>query len=155
MKAFGKLPLFALLLFAAFGCASTTVTGVWTDENYKQTPIQTMMVIGVAKNPRNRNIFESAMVAELEKYGVKAIPSTKVLGDQEINKETVAAAAEKSGVQTVLVTRLVAIKNEQVYHPPHLTESLILITAVGIPIIRTCMITLTRRVTRRHIRMFF
>lgn len=124
MKAFGKLPLFALLLFAAFGCASTTVTGVWTDENYKQTPIQTMMVIGVAKNPRNRNIFESAMVAELEKYGVKAIPSTKVLGDQEINKETVAAAAEKSGVQTVLVTRLVAIKNEQVYHPP---------TSYGVP----------------------
>ena len=114
----------ALFSLALFGCASTTITGVWSDENYKQIPIQSVMVIGVAENVRNRNIFESAMVTEFEKKGVKAIPSAKVLGEQEINKENVVAAAEKSQVQTVLVTRLVGTKEEQVYHPP---------TSYGVP----------------------
>ena len=124
MKQFGTLYLTAVLLLAAYGCASTTVTGVWRDENYKQTPIQSVMVIGVADNARNRNIFESEMAAEFERRGVKAVPSAKVLGEQEINKENVVAAAEKSQVQTVLVTRLVGTKEEQVYHPP---------TSYGVP----------------------
>jgi hypothetical protein len=124
MKKFGTIFLPALGLLSLIGCASTTVTGVWSDENYKQTPIQSIMVIGVSENARNRNIFESEMAAELEKNGVKAIVSAKVLGDQEINKENVAAAAEKSQVQNVLVTRLVGIKEEQVYHPP---------TSYGVP----------------------
>ncbi len=124
MKICGNLCLWTLLLFSLFGCASTTVTGVWSDENYKQTPIQSIMVIGVAENVRNRNIFESDMAAEFEKRGVKAIPSAKVLGDQEITKENVVQAAEKSQVQTVLVTRLVGTKQEQVYHPP---------TSYGVP----------------------
>jgi hypothetical protein len=118
MKKFGMLILTGLSVLMIFGCASTTVTGVWTDETYKQTPLQSIMVIGVAENARNRNIFEKAMVAQLEKHGVKAIPSVNALGDQEINKENVVAAAEKSQVQAVLVTRLVGTKEEQVYHPP-------------------------------------
>ncbi|WP_455211821.1 hypothetical protein [Kaarinaea lacus] len=118
MKNFAALCWLALLLLLLVGCASTTVTGVWSDENYKQTPIQSVMVIGVAENARNRNIFESAMAAEFEKHGVKATPSAKVLGDQEITKENVVQAAEKTQVQAVLVTRLVGTKEEQVYHPP-------------------------------------
>lgn len=118
MKNLGTLMLLTLLPLALVSCASTTVTGVWSDENYKQTPVQSIMVIGVAENVRNRNIFENAMVAEFEKQGVKAIASAKVLGEEEINKENVVAAAEQSQVQAVLVTRLVGNKQEQVYHPP-------------------------------------
>ena len=94
------------------------MTGVWTDENYTQIPLQTMMILGVAENPRNRNIFESAMTAELEKHGVKAVSSAKLMGDKEINKENVAQTAEENQMQAVLVTRLVGTKEEQVYHPP-------------------------------------
>jgi hypothetical protein len=118
MKRFGTLFLLIWSALTVWGCASTTVTGVWSDEKYKQIPLQSILVIGVAENQRNRNIFESSMVAELEKYGAKAIPSAKVLGDQEINKENVVQAAEKSQVQAVLVTRLVGTKEEQVYQPP-------------------------------------
>ena len=118
MKPIRFLALTSLLLLVLFGCASTTITGVWSDENYNQIPIQSVMVIGVAENQRNRNIFESEMAAEFEKRGVKAIPSAKVLGDQEITKENVVQAAEKSQVQAVLVTRLVGTKQEQVYQPP-------------------------------------
>jgi hypothetical protein len=124
MKNFGILCLATVLFLALFGCASTTVTGVWRDESYKQTPIKSIMVIGVAENTRNRNIFESAMVAEFEKRGVRAIPSAKLLKDQEINKKNVVEAAINSQMQAVLVTRLVGTKKEQVYHPP---------TSYGVP----------------------
>ena len=100
------------------GCASTTITSVWSDEHYKQTPIQSILVIGVAENMHNRNIFESAVVAELEKNGVKAMASAKVLGDQEIKKDNILSAAEQTKMQVVLVTRLVGTKEEKIYRPP-------------------------------------
>ncbi|TNF96098.1 MAG: hypothetical protein EP297_10540, partial [Gammaproteobacteria bacterium] len=118
MKKLMALMLITLLPLLFVGCATTTITGVWTDESYKQTPIQSVMILGVADNQRNRKIFESVMAAEFEKNGVQAIASSTILGDAEIKEENVLEIAQEKQVQTVLVTRLVGSKQQQVYYPP-------------------------------------
>jgi hypothetical protein len=108
----------AIVLFFLTACATTQFTGVWLDENYHGGPIKSIMIVGVAENQRNRNIFESAMVKAFTAQGVRAIPSLETLGDKVISKETVVTAAKESDVQAVLITRLVGVNEEQVYYPP-------------------------------------
>lgn len=107
-------------LFVLTACTTTQFTGVWLDENYKAGPIKSIMIVGVAKNQRNRNIFETAMVKAFAAQGVRAISSLQVLGDEKISKESIFVAAKKADVQAVLTTRLVGINTEQVYHPPEI-----------------------------------
>jgi hypothetical protein len=111
-----------IMVFAAMflsACASTQFTGVWTDENYKGGPIKSIMIVGVAKNQRNRNIFESAMVNAFNQQGVHAVASTKLLDDKKITKENVIQAAEANHLQTVLVTRFTGKTQQEVYNPPN------------------------------------
>lgn len=108
--------IFALLLLS--GCATTRFTGVWHDESYQGGPIKSIMVVGLARNELNRNIFESAMVKAFDAQGVHAIPSRQVLGDEAISKDNVMEAAKKANVQAVLITRLVGVKKQKYYYPP-------------------------------------
>ena len=111
---FVALSLLALLLG---GCAATQVTAVWKDPSYQAHP-EKVMVIGMAKNPLNRRLFEDEFVLQLEAKGSKAIASYTVLTDKE--QEDQAAIAEKVvelGADTVLITRLVGKKTVQVYMP--------------------------------------
>lgn len=110
--------LYMLPVLLLASCASTKFTGTWVDPAYKGDPIKSIMIVGVAENQRNRNIFESTVSQEFEKIGVKAVPSAQVLGKEKVEKDTVIAGAEKSNVDWVLVTRLKSVDEEQVYYPP-------------------------------------
>ena len=108
---------FSLLVLLLSACATTQVTGVWKDPSYQAHP-EKIMVIGMAKNPLNRRLFEDEFVLQLEAKGSKAIASYTVLTDKQ--QEDQAAIAEKvveSGADTVLITRLVSKKTVQVYMP--------------------------------------
>ncbi|MDX8385738.1 MAG: hypothetical protein R8M11_04365 [Gallionella sp.] len=108
---------FSLLGLLLSGCVTTQVTAVWKDPSYQAKP-ETVMVIGMAKNPLNRRLFEDEFVLQLEAKGSKAIASYTVLTDQQ--QEDQAAIAEKVvelGADTVLITRLVSKKTVQVYMP--------------------------------------
>jgi hypothetical protein len=107
-----------LMTLLMVSCASTKFTGTWVDENYSGGPIKSIMVVGVAENPRNRKIFEAAMAKQFEQNGVNAVPSEVALGGQEINKDNLIEAATKENVEAVLVTRVVGVDKEQVYYPP-------------------------------------
>jgi hypothetical protein len=111
---FGLLILIAMLLTA---CATTQLNAVWKDPGYQTRPAK-IMVVGVAKNPLNRRLFEDEFVQQLKSRGTDAIASYTVLSDeQQGDPAAIAKKVAELGADTVLITRLVSKKIVQVYVP--------------------------------------
>jgi len=104
----------ALLLSA---CASTQLTSVWKDPSYQTRPAK-ILVIGMARSPLNRRLFEDEFVRQLEAHGTSAIASYTVLTDaQQGDQAVIAKKVAELGADAVLITRLVSKKVVQVYVP--------------------------------------
>lgn len=111
----GYLMAAAMLLTA---CATTQLNTVWKDPGYQARPAR-IMVIGVARNPINRRLFEDEFVSQLKARGTEAIASYTVLSDrQQDDREAIAAKVKELGADTILITRLVSKKLVQTYVPP-------------------------------------
>ena len=111
---FGFLTPIALLVAA---CATTQPSAVWKDPLYQAHP-RKVMVVGIAKQPVNRRIFEDEFVRQLKAHGTNAIASYTVLSDElEKNHDAIAAKLGQQGTDAVLITRLVSKKTVQVYVP--------------------------------------
>ena len=113
-KPFGFLVLIAMLVTA---CTTTQLNAVWKDQTYQAHP-RKIMVIGVAKNPVNRRIFEDEFVRQLNAHGTEAIASYTVLPDtQQGNHASIATKVAELRADTVLITRMVSKKTVQFYVP--------------------------------------
>ena len=113
-KSFGIVLAGALLVTA---CASTQLTSVWKEPSYQGRPAK-IMVIGVAKKPQLRRLFEDEFVTQLKAHGTDAIASYTVLPDlQKDDKDAIAAKVKELGADSVIVTRLVDKKTVKVYVP--------------------------------------
>lgn len=105
-------------------CATTQLTSSWKDPSYKGQPSK-IMVIGVAKKPVIKRIFEDEFVKQLNVRGIDAIASYTVMPDKKQEDHAVIAAKLKElGADAVLISRLVSKKTVQryvpssVYYPP-------------------------------------
>lgn len=107
----------SLLLFLA-SCASTQLTALWSDESYNGGPLKKVLVVAVLGNPQNRRIVEKALATELNQNGVEALSSAEVLGDKELDKDIVVAAASDNEVDSVMAVRLLGVDEEYAYHAP-------------------------------------
>jgi hypothetical protein len=111
---------FCLLTFVAMlvnACVSTQLTSVWKDPAYQTRPAK-IMVVGVARNPINRRLFEDEFVRQLKSRGTDAIASYTVIPDkQQGDQEAIAQKVKELGADTILITRLVSKKTVQVYVP--------------------------------------
>ena len=113
-NSFGFLALVAML---ATACSTTQLNAVWKDQSYQARPNR-IMVIGIAKNPLNRRIFEDEFVRQLNVHGTEAIASYTVLPDrQKDDRAAIAAKVSEQGADTVLITRMVSKKTVQFYVP--------------------------------------
>lgn len=110
--------LFGLLMVALLAaCGTTQLKASWKDPGYHGQPFK-IMVIGVAKNPLNRRIFEDEFVRQLNAHGVRGIASYTVLSDRaQDDRYAIADRVRELGADTVLVTLLVSQKTVQVYVP--------------------------------------
>ena len=109
----------AALLLLAFGgaCSSTTVTGSWKSPDYSGT-VRKVYVVGIVKQDLMRRIFEDEFVRQLQGYGVSGIASYKDLTDvQQAGKEQVGEHVISHGADSVLMTRMVAKRTEEVVNP--------------------------------------
>jgi hypothetical protein len=114
IKPFGILLTGAMLVTA---CASTQLTSVWKDPSYQARPAK-VMVIGLAKRPEIRRLFEDEFVRQLKERGTDAIASYTVLADQQQNDQAaIAAKVKELGADSILLTRLVSKKTVQFYVP--------------------------------------
>lgn len=110
--------IFLVVLGAIFSCATRTETIIWKDETYKGGIIDSVLIIGVTKNTENRVLFENAFSEAFESEDVKAYASVNVFQpDQELTAESIKRKALDLGVKSVILTHLVSITEEDVYHP--------------------------------------
>ena len=109
--------LFILIAMLVTACATTQLNAVWKDPGYQTRPAK-IMVVGVAKNPLNRRLFEDEFVQQLKARGTEAIASYTVLPDrQQDDHEAIAAKVKELGADAILITRLVSKKIVQTYVP--------------------------------------
>lgn len=110
---------FFLMLVAVLftACSTTKLNSAWKDPSYQTRPSK-IMVVGMAKNPAKRRIFEDEFVMQLQAQGTEAIPSYSVLPDkQQGDHKAIAEKVAQLGADVVLITRLVSKKTVHVYVP--------------------------------------
>ena len=112
-----KLAVVVLVGLGIWGCAPTQLVSSWQDPRFSGPPLKKIMVIGVTKQAGIRRTFEDEFVQQLQAKGVQAVQSyTLIPEDGEAPKERVAQAVKESGVEGVLITRLVKVeRGTQVY----------------------------------------
>jgi len=104
--------------FLPISCTTTKITHTWADKSYRGMPFSHILVIGVAEKDETRRSFEEKFVTKLEATGVKGVESSNVMpADEKIDKETILAVVRKTGVDGVLLTYLVAVKEKEVASP--------------------------------------
>lgn len=114
-----RYPFVSLILGAMLvaACATTQISTVWKDPSYGARPTR-IMVIGVAKNPLNRRLFEDEFVVQLKARGTDAIASYAVLPDKlQDDRATIQAKVKELGADTMLITRMVSKKTVRTYVP--------------------------------------
>jgi hypothetical protein len=102
-------------------CATTRLTSAWKDPSYQGQP-RKIMVIGVAKKPVNKRIFEDEFVRQLKARGTDAVASYTVMPDEKQGDHAVIAAKVKEqGADAVLISRLTSKKTVRTYVPGSVT----------------------------------
>ncbi len=98
-------------------CASTTeFNSVWKDETYQGGYLKKVLIIGVAKKSEVRRYFEEIFAQQLRTRGVDAVPSNIVLPESGmLKKETIIAKVNELKIDSVLVTKLVSVKDIGTY----------------------------------------
>ena len=120
-----SLVVIAFIFFFSLTCSSTktTLTWVWEDETYQGGFLDDIMVVGVSDNPERRKIFEDIFVAAFEDKGVKAVSSAALFPpDEELTREKVLAEVERQGLDAILITYLLWVKEEDKFVPPATSE---------------------------------
>jgi hypothetical protein len=113
-----KLALIVLVGLGAWGCASTQLVSSWQDPRFSGPPLTKILVIGVTKQAGIRRTFEDEFVRQLQARGVQAVPSYSLIPeDGEVPKDRLAQAVKDSGVEGVLISRLVKVEKEAQIYP--------------------------------------
>ena len=99
------------LVVVLAGCASTTLTSVWTDPGYAGGAFRKVFVIGLSsKDVTGRRLFEDIMAAKLQAAGVQAVPGWQHLrGDGQADESGLQAAVAQTGADAVLMARLLGV----------------------------------------------
>jgi hypothetical protein len=117
-KTIPNVMVFLVVAGMILACAAITETAIWKDPEYKGGIIDSVLIIGVAKNEKNRSLFENAFSEAFKAEGVTAHASVKVFQpDQKLTKDNIKQKALDLGVKAVILTHLVSVTEEDVYHP--------------------------------------
>ena len=104
------------LLTLMNSCATTSLTSVWKDSTYKGGPLKKVLVIGVFQKEEAESFFDDEFVRQLKAKGIDAVPGYSVLPEDSIHyKEAMAAKVKELGIDSVLVTRLVDVRDAASY----------------------------------------
>jgi hypothetical protein len=101
------------VLVAACATTTTKMSGTWQAPDFVGKSFNHILVLGVAKEERNRRMYEDKMVESLGMVGSKAVASYRVLPKLDENTEaSVKALVARNHYDGVLVTRLVAVDSK-------------------------------------------
>ena len=118
IKGFGRLLVAASCALVLSACnINSQVTNSYVNPEFKKLDLHGVLVVAVAKEAANRVKFEDVFARALQRRDVEAIASHTLLSNHKASADEVIAAAEKAGLDTILVTRYVGEKTDEVYHP--------------------------------------
>lgn len=101
------------------GCAPTELKSSWRSPTAGEPAFGRVMVIGMARRPDIRRMYEDAFVRQLGAMGVPCVASYTLLPDEQMtDKAAIAGAQLRSDSDAVLVTRLVNIVKQDLVVPP-------------------------------------
>lgn len=107
---------FTALLLSA--CATKRPVMEWQDEGFSAA-LDNILIIAAIERSTRRRVYEDEFVEALAALNVEATPSYELMTtSMTISRETVEAAIKGQDIDAVLVTRLLGVKEEEVYHPP-------------------------------------
>ena len=111
-------------LLALGGCGpKVTVESAWMAPGIQARPVQSVMVVGIARNAGLRGTYESLAAQTFGEHGASALRSLDVLPpSQAITKEAVAQAIEGRDIEAIFATRLLDVQTSQQYVPPTTTS---------------------------------
>jgi hypothetical protein len=106
-----------LMFFLMTSCASTKVTGEWKDPNLTSKQFKNILVMGIAKQPKNRRLYEDEFVRQLQAKGVMAISSHTIISHENMwDRATIVQTIANKGFDGVIITRVVDFKARQQYY---------------------------------------
>ena len=111
----------ALILFVALSifitsCASTKVTGEWLAPNLPSKKFKKIMVMGVAKQPQDRKLYEDEFIRQLKTKGVEAVSSYTLIKHENMwDKETIIKTVESMEFDGVIITQVQSSKEKLSY----------------------------------------
>jgi hypothetical protein len=116
-----RIGLIALLLAATVAACgpATTMKEVWKEPSYTPKQSRKVLVIGLAENERNRNIFEEAMQKQLAMHHVETVMGSKTLpaDPKSVDQEALKQQVRATGADLALVTRVIGVDKETQYVP--------------------------------------
>lgn len=115
-------PLAIVVMLSLLACSSTTVTGSWKNPDFAGE-IRKVYIVGISKQELHRRIFEDEFGRQLEKQGATGIVSYRDLAEpQNATKEMIAERVTKNGADSVLLTRMVGQRTEEVVTPGRISN---------------------------------
>jgi hypothetical protein len=100
-------------LFLSACASSMTAGSAWRDPTYEGPPFVKVLVFAWVDRPSVRRTVEDVFVAELASRGVAAVASYTLIPDaRDVKREVVVEVAKRSGVDSVLVTRVQGVEIE-------------------------------------------
>ncbi|MBT8435307.1 MAG: hypothetical protein KJN95_11610 [Gammaproteobacteria bacterium] len=110
--------LFVLALLVLSACATKRPAMEWRDEGFS-TVFDNILIIAAIERSTRRRVYEDEFVEALETLNVEATPSYELMTSSlTVSRQTVEAAIRGQDIDAVLVTRLLGVKEEEVYQPP-------------------------------------
>lgn len=114
--------LLATIFLTALGCSSTTMSGSWRSPDYSGQ-ISKVYIVGMSRQETGRRIFEDGFGRQLAAFGVETISSYKDFPvAEETHKETIAEKVATNGCDSVLLSRVLGKRTEQVVTPGRVTS---------------------------------
>jgi hypothetical protein len=109
----------SLAVLPLIGCSATTIQSSWTDPTFTQEPLDRIAVVALFDTVAENRTFEQSAARELEKRGVNAIPSYTIVDDDRMyEEEELRAELADADVDGILIYRLIAVDERNVYRNP-------------------------------------
>lgn len=116
-----KHKMWGMLFFSAFLLSCTTAKPImeWKDPGYSGGPFDNILIVGMSNQETVRRTFENLFVDRLQKVNVQATASFAVMpAEARPSEENIRKVISDIKFDSVLVTHLVAVEAEDIYHPP-------------------------------------
>ena len=109
---------FAVTVLLLTACASTTKQASWTDPENAGKKIDSVFIIGAAREELTRRVFEDDLARRLTAVGVKGITSYQHMRLDALDDRQAAVGMVKAlGADAVIIAQVVGERAEQVVNP--------------------------------------